>query len=70
MDGFGPEQEYTDPDTSLPTQETFWSFTGEQGQKQPDNFEGVKEGPIERSSTSVSQSKGSKSSTMRPASPL
>eukprot|EP00096_Caligus_rogercresseyi_P009061 TRINITY_DN300_c0_g1_i1.p1 TRINITY_DN300_c0_g1~~TRINITY_DN300_c0_g1_i1.p1 ORF type:complete len:339 (-),score=87.57 TRINITY_DN300_c0_g1_i1:182-1198(-) len=35
------------PDTSLPTQETFWSFTGEQGQKQPDNFEGVKEGPIE-----------------------
>ncbi|XP_040579033.1 uncharacterized protein [Lepeophtheirus salmonis] len=35
------------PDTSSQTSNTYWSFTGEQGQKQPDNFEGVKEGPIE-----------------------
>jgi len=35
------------PPTNQPNEETYWSYTGEQGQSQPDNHEGVSEGPIE-----------------------
>lgn len=35
------------PETSVVHPNTYWSFTGEDGTKQPDNHEGIKEGPIE-----------------------
>jgi len=35
------------PPTNAPNPEAFWSATGETGIHQPDNHEGIKEGPIE-----------------------
>jgi len=34
------------PPTDKPSPEAFWSNTGEKGERQPDNFEGIKHGPI------------------------
>merc|ERR1712025_581339 len=34
------------PPTDRPSPEAFWSNTGEKGERQPDNFEGIKHGPI------------------------
>merc|ERR1711973_129032 len=34
------------PPTDRPSPEAFWSSTGEKGERQPDNFEGIKHGPI------------------------
>merc|ERR1719330_2101612 len=35
------------PPTNQPNPEAFWSRNGEKGEPQPDNFEGIKEGPIQ-----------------------
>jgi len=34
------------PPTNIPSRLTFWSRTGELGKPQPDNWEGIKEGPL------------------------
>ena len=35
------------PPTTVPSKLTFWSGTGETGQRQPDNYQGKKEGGLE-----------------------
>ena len=35
------------PSTTVPSKLTFWSGTGETGQRQPDNYQGKKEGSLE-----------------------
>ena len=35
------------PSTTVPSKLTFWSGTGETGQRQPDNYQGKKEGGLE-----------------------
>merc|ERR1712223_1393289 len=55
------------PPTNTPHPEAAWSPTGETGIPQPDNYEGIKEGPSRLRTTSASPSRGCKSSTTRPA---
>ena len=42
------------PSTNVPSKLTFWSSTGESGQRQPDNFQGKKEGGLEGQKIRVS----------------
>jgi hypothetical protein len=35
------------PATNIPSRNTFWSRTGEQGKPQPDNYEGLKQGKLD-----------------------